>query len=311
VVVPLVARGRTLGAITLVSAESGRRYGTNELELAEELARRAALAVDNARLYRGRSEIARTLQGSLLPSRLPEVPGVEVGLCYLPAGEVEVGGDFYDLFDARVTGEAEHSDTSSSWGVVIGDVCGKGAEAAASLALARHTIRAVAMRESRPSAILAALNEVKRRQRYERDNYKFCTIAYARLETSKEGTERGARIIVSCGGHSAPILLKSDGSIRKIVCSGRALGVFDDANLTDQEAHLAPGDTLLLYTDGVTEARAPDGTFYGEARLASLLRSSVGLDASTVAGRIESAVLDFQENDPRDDVAVLVLRVSE
>jgi PAS domain S-box-containing protein len=310
-VVPLVARGRTLGAITLVSAESGRRYRTNELELAEELARRAALAVDNARLYRGRSEIARTLQGSLLPSRLPEVPGIEVGLCYLPAGEVEVGGDFYDLFDARVTGEAEHSDTSSSWGVVIGDVCGKGAEAAASLALARHTIRAVAMREIRPSAILAALNEVKRRQRYERDNYKFCTIAYARLETSEEGTERGARIIVSCGGHSAPILLKSDGSIRKIVCSGRALGVFDDANLTDQEAHLAPGDTLLLYTDGVTEARAPDGTFYGEARLASLLRSSVGLDASTVAGRIESAVLDFQENDPRDDVAVLVLRVSE
>jgi len=87
--------------------------------------------------------------------------------------------------------------------------------------------------------------------------------------------------------------------------------VFDDANLTDQEAHLAPGDTLLLYTDGVTEARAPDGTFYGEARLASLLRSSVGLDASTLAGRIESAVLDFQENDPRDDVAVLVLRVSD
>ena len=311
IIVPLVARRRTLGAITLVSAESGRRYGTNELELAEELARRAALAVDNARLYRGRSEIARTLQGSLLPSHLPEVPGIEVGLRYLPAGEVEVGGDFYDLFDARVTGEAEHSDTSSSWGVVIGDVCGKGAEAAASLALARHTIRAVAMRETRPSAILAALNEVKRRQRYERDNYKFCTIAYARLETSEEGTERGARIIVSCGGHSAPILLKSDGSIRKIVCSGRALGVFDDANLTDQEAHLAPGDTLLLYTDGVTEARAPDGTFYGEERLASLLRSSVGLDASTLASHIESAVLNFQENDPRDDVAVLVLRVSD
>src|SRR5918993_916138 len=311
IIVPLVARGRTLGAITLVSAESGRRYGTAELELAKELARRAALDVDNARLYSGRSEIARTLQESLLPSRLPEVPGVEVGLRSLPAGEVEVGGDFYDLFDARVNGEAGSSEPSSSWAVVIGDVCGKGAEAAAMLALARHTIRAVAMREIRPSAILAALNEVKRRQRYERDSYKFCTIAYARLETSEEGTERGARIIVSCGGHSAPILLKSDGSIHKIVCSGRALGVFDDANLTDQEAHLAPGDTLLLYTDGVTEARAPDGTFYGEERLASLLRSSVGLDASTLASHIESAVLDFQENDPRDDVAVLVLRVSD
>jgi PAS domain S-box-containing protein len=310
-VVPLVARGRTLGAITLVSAESGRRYGTNELELAEELARRAALAVDNARLYRGRSEIARTLQGSLLPSRLPEVPGVEVGLRYLPAGEVEVGGDFYDLFDARVNGEADPSEPSSSWGVVIGDVCGKGAEAAAMLALARHTIRAVAMREIRPSAILAALNETMLRQRRESDHYKFCTIAYARLETSEERAERGARMTVSCGGHSAPVLLKSDGSIRKIGCSGRALGVFDDANLTEQEVRLAPGDALVLYTDGVTEARAPDGTFYGEARLASLLRSSVGLDASTLASRIESAVLGFQENDPRDDVAVLVLRVSD
>ncbi|MDQ3285909.1 MAG: SpoIIE family protein phosphatase, partial [Actinomycetota bacterium] len=311
IIVPLVARGRTLGAITLVSAESGRRYGTNELELAEELARRAALAVDNARLYRGRSEIARTLQGSLLPSRLPDVPGIEVGLCYLPAGEVEVGGDFYDLFDARVTGEAEHSDTSSSWGVVIGDVCGKGAEAAAILALARHSIRAVAMRESRPSAILAALNEAMLRQRRERNDYKFCTIAYTRLETSQGGAERAAKITVSCGGHSAPLLLTSDGSIRKIGCSGRALGVFDDAGLTEQEVRLAPGDTLVLYTDGVIEARAPHGAFYGEARLASLLRSSVGLDASTLAGRIVSAVLGFQENDPRDDVAVLVLRVSD
>ena len=310
-VVPLVARGRTLGAITLVSAESGWSYGTNELQLAEELARRAALAVDNARLYRSRSEIARTLQGSLLPSRLPEVPGVEVGLSYLPAGEVDVGGDFYDLFDARVNGEADPSKAFSSWGVVIGDVCGKGAEAAAILALARHTIRAVAMRETQPSAILAALNEAMLRQRRESDDYKFCTIAYARLETSEEGAEGGARITVSCGGHAAPVLLASDGSIRKIGgCSGRALGVFDDANLTDQEAHLAPGDALLLYTDGVTEARAPDGTFFGEARLASLLRASAGLDAWTLAGRIGSAVMDFQENDAHDDVAVLVLRVS-
>ena len=230
---------------------------------------------------------------------------------YLPAGEVDVGGDFYDLFDARVNGEADPAEPSSSWGVVIGDVCGKGAEAAAILALARHSIRAVAMRESRPSAILAALNEAMLRQRRERNDYKFCTIAYTRLETSQGGAERAARITVSCGGHSAPLLLTSDGSIRKIGCSGRALGVFDDAGLTEQEVRLAPGDALVLYTDGVIEARAPHGAFYGETRLASLLRSSVGLDASTLAGRIESAVLGFQENDPRDDVAVLVLRVSD
>jgi phosphoserine phosphatase RsbU/P len=144
---------------------------------------------------------------------LPEVPGVEVGLGYLPVGEVDVGGDFYDLFDARVNGEANPSELTSSWGVVIGDVCGKGAEAA---------------------AMLAALNEAMLRQRHERDDYKFCTIAYARVEMGEEGAERGVRITVSCGGHSASVLLKSDGSIRKIRCSGRALGVFEDANLTEQ-----------------------------------------------------------------------------
>ncbi len=310
VIVPLVARGRTLGAITFVSAESGRRYGPAELELVEELARRAALAVDNARLYRGRSEIARTLQGSLLPSRLPEVPGVEVGLSYLPVGEVDVGGDFYDVFDAtRADEEEDPSEPSSSWGVAIGDVCGKGAEAAAMLALARHTIRAVAMRETHPAAVLAGLNEAMLRQRRERDDHKFCTIAYARLETGEGDAEHGARVTVSCGGHSAPVLLKADGSINKIGCSGRALGVFDDANLAEQEAYLAPGDALVLYTDGVIEARSPDGAFFGEERLATLLRSSADLDAPTLAGRIESAVMDFQENDPRDDVAVLVLKV--
>src|SRR5215210_2066675 len=129
VIVPLVARGRTLGAITLVAAESGRRYGTADLELAEELARRAALAVDNARLYRERSETARALQGSLLPSHLPDVPGVEVGLRYLPAGEADVGGDFYDIFNMTVGARGDSKElssdaTGSAWGVVIGDVCG-------------------------------------------------------------------------------------------------------------------------------------------------------------------------------------------
>lgn len=132
------------------------------------------------------------------------------------------------------------------------------------------------------------------RQGRENDDYKFCIIAYAKLEKSGEGVEGGARKTVSCRGHSAPILLTYDGGIRKIDgCAGRALGVFDDANLTDQEARLEPGGTSLLYTDGVTGARAPDGTFFGEARLTSLLCSSVDLEAPALAGRIGSAVLDF------------------
>jgi PAS domain S-box-containing protein len=308
-IVPLVARGRTLGAITLVSAQSERRYGHGELGLAEELARRVAFAMDNARLYRARSQLVRTLQGGLLPPRLPDVPGVEVGLSYLPAGEIDVGGDFYDLFEARGNGEANSSGRSSSWGVVIGDVVGKGAGAAAELALARYTIRAATMHETRPSAVLADLNEVMLRQRREREDHKFCTAVYGRLETGEEATERGAKVIICRGGHVAPVLMGVNGSTRKVGRPGRAIGVFDHADLAEQEVFLSPGDALLLYTDGVVEARSPDGTFFGEERLAALLRSCAGLSAQAIAGRVESAVSDFQENNLRDDVAVLVLRI--
>ncbi len=232
---------------------------------------------------------------------------------YLSAGEVDVGGDFYDLFETRKSDQYGSSEplSSSSWGVVIGDVVGKGAEAAAVLALARYTIRAIATRESQPSAVLTGLNEAMLRQRRERGDYKFCTATYARLETNEGDTVQGARVTVSRGGHSPPYLLKADGSIYKIGQPGRAIGVFDDANLTEQEANLAPGDTLVFYTDGVLEARSPDGLFFGERRLMSLLHSSVGLDASTIARRIERTVLNFQEQTPRDDIAVLVLRISE
>jgi serine phosphatase RsbU (regulator of sigma subunit) len=312
IIVPLVARGRILGAIALISAESGRRYGQSELQLAEELAGRAALAVDNARLYRVRAQVARTLQEGLLPSRLPEVPGVEVGLRYVSAGDVDVGGDFYDLFDTRTVEQNDSSEpSSSSWGVVIGDVSGKGAEAAAVLALARYTIRAVATRESQPSAVLTGLNEAMLRQRREHDNHKFCTVTYASLETNEGHAEHGSKVTVCRGGHSPPFLLKADGSIYKVGQPGRAIGVFEDANLTEQEASLAPGDALILYTDGVIEARSSDGLFFGEERLMALLQSSVGLDASAIAGRIEDAVLTFQKQAPRDDIAVLVLRVSD
>jgi PAS domain S-box-containing protein len=308
-IVPLIARGRILGAISLVSAESGQRYGPAELELAEELARRAALAVDNARLYRGHIQIARTLQEGLLPSRLPKVPGVDVGLSYVSAGEVDVGGDFYDLFDTRRADHNGSSEPSSSWGVVIGDVSGKGAEAAAMLALARYTIRTLASREAHPSAVLDGLNEAMLRQRREHDDYKFCTVAYAKLETNEGNYEHGVKVTICRGGHSPPFLLKADGSIYKIGLPGRAIGVFDDANFTEWETHLAPGDALVFYTDGVVEARSPDGLYFGEERLMALLHSSVDLDASTIASRIEGAALDFQEQIPRDDIAVLVLRV--
>ena len=179
------------------------------------------------------------------------------------------------------------------------------------LAFARYTIRTLATRESCPSTVLSNLNEAMLHQRRERDDHKFCTVTYVRLETDEGNIEHGARITVSRGGHPPPFLLRTDGSIYKVGEPGRAIGVFDDVNLTEQEASLAPGDALILYTDGVVEARSPDGLFFGEERLMALLRSSVALDASTIASRIEEAVLNFQEQAPRDDIAVLVLRVCD
>ena len=172
---PLVARGRILGAATFFYGMSGRRYGADDLVLAEELAGRAAVAIDNARLYRGQKEIAHTLQQSLLPPELPTIPGIELAACYLPAGEgIEVGGDFYDVFETL-----DHA-----WAVVLGDVTGKGPAAAALTALARYTVRAVAMDERQPSRILASLNDAILRQR---PGERFITVALLRLEPSDYG----------------------------------------------------------------------------------------------------------------------------
>jgi PAS domain S-box-containing protein len=296
--VPLLARGRTMGAITLVlSSRSERRYDREDLLLAENLAYRCALAADNARLYRDRSEIARVLQKSLLPPHLPEIPGVEVGAEYLSVGEAsEVGGDFYDLINTVEDG----------WICAIGDVRGKGVEAASVTALARYTIRAVTLKNDRPSEVLAALNEAMLRQLPED---RFCTVACVRLEP-RDGSA-GVGIDVSRAGHPPPLLVRPEGTVEEVGCSGRVLGVFPEAELKDTSLRLMPGEALVLYTDGVTEARSPDGDFFGEGRLRHLLSSCASFDAGTFARRVKDAVLDFQEGYPRDDLAVLVLRAGD
>jgi len=308
IIVPLKVRGRTFGTVSFVSSSRNRRYGQKDLDFAEDLAHRCALAMDNSRLYRERSEIARTLQGSLLPRSLPKLEGVEVALRYLPAGDgrVEVGGDFYDLFEAHVEGQ----EPGSSWGVVIGDVCGKGTGAAALLALARHTIRAVATREESPAEILAGLNEAMLRQKRESGDHKFCTVAYARLTPAADGAGV-AHATIALGGHPQPLLLRANGALERVGAPGRAIGVFAEARLSEEGVDLEPGDTLVLYTDGVIEARSPNGELFGEDRLHNLVRSSVGLDAEALAHEIEESVLLFQEHELRDDIALLVLRSPE
>src|SRR5206468_1822702 len=173
--VPMLARGKVVGAISMVSGDNTRRFREEDKLLAEELASRCGLALDNARLFRERSRIARTLQESLLPPMLPELPGLDLAARFRAAGNgLEVGGDFYDLFE---TG-------ASTWAVAIGDVCGKGSEAAAITALARYTVRAAAMRQDAPSQILSLLNEALLRQRTDR---RFCTVLYGRLERNGDG----------------------------------------------------------------------------------------------------------------------------
>ncbi len=293
IIVPMTTRGRTLGALTFVSGNSGRRFDEQDVELAQELGRRCATAVDNARLYTERSYIARTLQESLLPVELPDIPGMEVAARFRPTGEGnEVGGDFYDMFE---TGD-------HGWTVVMGDVCGKGPDAAAVTALARYTLRAAAMREHLPSRSLAVLNEALLRQR---DDRRFCTVAYAYIEK----LDVGARVGVACGGHPLPLLLHPDGSVETLGVPGTLLGVVPDPNLEDRAVTLEPGDALVFYTDGVIESRG-DSPVLDERRLAELVATCAGTGADAIAAKIEEAAVLSQAGRPRDDIAVLVLRVA-
>jgi PAS domain S-box-containing protein len=293
IVAPLTARGRTHGTLTLVTAESGRTYGPDDAAFTTELARRAATAIDTARLYQDRDQVARTLQRSLLPPDLPDVPGVELAAVYHPAGGGgDVGGDFYDAFE---TGE-------SALFLAIGDVCGKGAPAAALTGIARHTVRAAAVRERSPQAILRTLNQALLRQMIE---HRFCTVAVGRLEPQ----EGGARMTVCCGGHPPPLLVRSDGSVEEAGTPGTLLGIYEQVQLSDLTVDLRPGDAVVFHTDGVTEERR-EGRMFGEERLLELLRQSAGLSAAGIADRIERAVLEFKPGPPADDVAVIVLRLT-
>jgi serine phosphatase RsbU (regulator of sigma subunit)/anti-sigma regulatory factor (Ser/Thr protein kinase) len=290
-VVPLSARGRTLGAMTLATDGSGREFDADDLALAEELARRCALAVDNARLYGERSHVARTLQGSLLPAQIPPVPGFEVAARFHAAGEdVQVGGDFFDVFETD----------DGSWAAVIGDVSGKGADAAAVTALARYTVRAVAVHGRRPSTVLRELNDAV--LRHDLDD-RFCTAAFARLR----GGDHGARVQLSVGGHPLPVLITAGGEVRSVGRPGTALGIGPAPRLFDREVELERGDKLVFVTDGVIEARVA-GRMLGADGLERLLADTGGLDAVATGQRIEEAILGDAE--PRDDIAVLVLRAA-
>jgi PAS domain S-box-containing protein len=293
VIAALKARGRLFGTLTLASAESGRRFEQADVQLAEELALRAGIAIDNARLYTERSRIAHTLQVKLLPERLPVIPGAVVAARYRAAGELnEVGGDFYDVFARSPT----------EWALVVGDVSGKGAEAAAVTALARYTLRAAALEETPPSGALQRLNTA---MLYD-ETSQFATVALAYLALAPDGA---IAVRVALAGHPAPVILRGDGSVDLAGRFGTMAGLRHDPQLHDLDVRLGAGDVLLLYTDGVIEAgsrRAP----FGEDGLAKVLAGLAGQSPQAVVDAVERAVVAAQPGDPRDDIALLALSLS-
>jgi serine phosphatase RsbU (regulator of sigma subunit)/PAS domain-containing protein len=289
--VPMTLRGQRLGVMTLSTAESGRTLGPEEVAVLEELGRRAAVAVDSARVHRQRSAIARTLQESLLPPALPEIAGIETAALYRPAGEgVDVGGDFYDLFGVA----------DDEWIAVIGDVCGKGAAAAAVTALARYTIRTAAVRRRSPAAILRWLNDAMCRQSVDG---RFCTIACVHLDMSGPAI----RASVACGGHPPALLRRADGTVEELGVPGTLLGLVPDAEVRDATAEIRPGDVLVLFTDGITEARAPERVLAPE-ELRAGLSALPGESPQRIVEGLARLAVGGEGAPPRDDIAVLALR---
>ena len=239
----------------------------------------------------GLARLAETLQQSLLPPHLPTIPGVEIAAHYEAARYgSDVGGDFYDVFESA----------RNDWSIVIGDVCGKGPEAATLAALVRYTTRAAATQTQRPRLVLDLVNEVVRRHSEER----FCTAAYVRLR--RDGA--GARLIVSCAGHPPPFLLLASGQVESVPARGRVLGPFPELASDDRMLRIDPGDALVLYTDGVVDARGPEG-FFGQERFVEVLESCAGSSAEVIVKAVVRRLNEFHHGQPRDDIAFVVLHV--
>jgi ketosteroid isomerase-like protein len=291
----LQARGQVTGALTLGVAWSGRRYRRSDARFAWILSGRIALALDNGGLFadleraeRERAEIAETLQHGLLPSPLPHLPGWSLAAMYRPAGaENEVGGDFYDTF--RVSG---------GWMLVIGDVTGRGAEAASITALARYTLRTAAVLTNDPEVALATLN----RALLARGGTALCSVAALALS---EDPEQPVRLAVA--GHPPPLLVDGE-AVTEIVGSDPVLGAFADVEWGIEQTSFEPGQQIVLVTDGIIEAAGDNGRF-GEERLRAELSGAT--NPALAVQRLEGALHGFTAGALDDDVAILVLSRSD
>ena len=275
-----------------------RQWSSSDVAILESLAQVAAreFAFQDAVARNAESAaLARLLQESLLPPRLPDIPGLQVAAGFAAGGTgVEVLGDFYDVFPS----------VRGSWGMVVGDVCGKGAPAAKSTGLARYALRAEAQRQARPSVILAGLNQTL--LDWPTDDPRFLTAIYATVRLVRTG----AAVRISSAGHPLALLRRAGGRVQEFGRPGVLLGLLADPELHDARSVLHPGDSLILFSDGVTEARRRTGReLYGEERLRAFAAGLDGMTAVEMAQAITHAVLDFSDGRLSDDTVVLVMRI--
>ncbi|HEX4492410.1 MAG TPA: SpoIIE family protein phosphatase [Acidimicrobiia bacterium] len=292
ITVPLIKRGRVLGALQFVNSTWGRVYTEADRALAEVAAGRIASTLMNRRLAEHQRLIATTLQQSLLPESLPEIEGLELAVGYWAAGTgTQVGGDFYDVFEI-----------DDGWAVVIGDVCGTGPHAASLTGLVRHTIRTLAWHGLAHEEVLQYVNRAILRS----GRSTFCTALYATL---RHGT-KGFTFEMAAGGHPLPIRCRADGRTSTIGMPGTLLGAYADPKATTVTSTLEAGDTLVLYTDGITDVRPPHDLSTEALRTIVARVARDGASAANVVTRLGEAVSDILPIGERnDDIAMLVLRV--
>jgi serine phosphatase RsbU (regulator of sigma subunit) len=291
--VPLSDGETGYGVLTLVRRPQDGRFTMAELGLVQALGEQMALAIRAGRIFRRRSDTADALQSSLLLRRMPEIPGVKLAATYLAATESpDVGGDFYDVYQ-----------TPGGWGLAVGDVCGKGEEAAAVTSAARHAIRVLARRCADPAQVLAGTNEIVLAGELALDGG-FVTASLAHLSWEKGRL----RAVVASAGHPAAVLLRADGGVRMLDGGGLPLGLFPDAETATQELTLDTGDVLFLYTDGLAQARGPDHAYFHD-RLTDELAGLAGYPPDRLVAAVRQALHDFMVSDLLDDVTMLAVQV--
>jgi serine phosphatase RsbU (regulator of sigma subunit)/PAS domain-containing protein len=290
--VPITDGVTGYGVLTLARQAAEGRFTIADLVLAEELGQHLGVAIRVDRMFRHRSAVAEALQGSLLPASLPEVPGLDLSAAYVPASEgLEVSGDFYDVFPVQ-----------GGWAITVGDVCGKGQEAAAMTAAARHAIRVIAHWNPDPVDVLAKVNEVILAGDYE-DRFVTAKLAYLRWD------DAGVRVELASSGHPGPAVVRPDGRVDVLSGGGLPLGLFPDAMPERETVELGQDDLLFFYSDGVTDARSPDMEYF-EDRLADELAGTAGETAAQTTRMIQDLITRFSQDDLRDDMTILVARVT-